>query len=115
MGKVVAAITTSVDGYITGPDDGPELGLGLGGERLHYWVMGGPWTYGSEHERGADMTAEDRVFFDRMVANLGGALAAVACSRRPAGGAERTRLGDRCSWSPIAADGRPQPTRASPS
>jgi dihydrofolate reductase len=74
MGKVVAAITTSVDGYITGPDDGPELGLGLGGERLHYWVMGGPWTYDSEHKPGADMTAEDRAFFDRMVANLGGAL-----------------------------------------
>lgn len=74
MGKVVAAITTSVDGYITGPDDGPELGLGRGGERLHYWVMGGPWTYESEHEPGADMAPEDRAFFDRMVANLGSAL-----------------------------------------
>ena len=28
MTKVVAAITTSVDGYIAGPDDGPEKGLG---------------------------------------------------------------------------------------
>ena len=44
MGKVIAAITTSVDGYIVGPQDGPEHGLGIGGERLHYWVMGGPWT-----------------------------------------------------------------------
>src|SRR6266705_3807182 len=40
MGKVIASITTSVDGYVTGPDDGPEYGLGKGGERLHYWVMG---------------------------------------------------------------------------
>ena len=24
MGKVIAAITTSVDGYITGPEDGPK-------------------------------------------------------------------------------------------
>jgi dihydrofolate reductase len=71
MGKVVAAITTSVDGYVTGPDDGPECGLGVGGERLHYWVMGGPWTYDTEHEPGADMAPEDRAFFDRMVANLG--------------------------------------------
>ena len=47
MTKVVAAITTSVDGYITGPDDGPGKGLGEGGERLHYWVFGGPWTYDS--------------------------------------------------------------------
>ena len=45
MGKVIAGITTSVDGYITGPDDGPGRGLGVGGERLHYWVFGGPWSY----------------------------------------------------------------------
>jgi dihydrofolate reductase len=45
MTKVLAAITTSVDGYITGPNDGPGKGLGDGGERLHYWVFGGPWTY----------------------------------------------------------------------
>jgi dihydrofolate reductase len=48
MAKVLAGITTSVDGYITGPDDGPGKGLGEGGERLHYWVFGGPWTYESE-------------------------------------------------------------------
>ena len=32
MGKVFASITTSVDGYVTGPDDGPGKGLGEGGE-----------------------------------------------------------------------------------
>jgi hypothetical protein len=37
MAKVIAGITTSVDGYITGPNDGPEKGLGEG-ERLHYWI-----------------------------------------------------------------------------
>jgi len=47
MGTVAAGITMSVDGYITGPDDGPGRGLGVGGERLHYWVFGGPWTYDS--------------------------------------------------------------------
>ena len=47
MSKVVAGITVSVDGYITGPDDGPGCGLGVGGERLHYWVFGGPWSYAS--------------------------------------------------------------------
>ena len=41
MSKIVAGITISVDGYITGPDDGPGCGLGVGGERLHYWVFGG--------------------------------------------------------------------------
>jgi dihydrofolate reductase len=47
MAKIIAAITMSVDGYITGPDDGPSKGLGEGGERLHYWVFGGPWSYES--------------------------------------------------------------------
>ena len=70
MGKVIASITTSVDGYVTGPDDGPECGLGVGGERLHYWVMGGPWTYESEHEPG-QVTGADKEFFDGMVARLG--------------------------------------------
>jgi dihydrofolate reductase len=48
MTKVLAGITTSVDGYIAGPNDGPGKGLGEGGERLHYWVFGGPWTYDDE-------------------------------------------------------------------
>lgn len=38
MTKVAAGITISLDGYITGPNDGPGRGLGDGGERLHYWV-----------------------------------------------------------------------------
>jgi dihydrofolate reductase len=48
MGKVNAGITTSVDGYVAGPDDVPGKGLGEGGERLHYWVFGGPWSYDNE-------------------------------------------------------------------
>ena len=44
MSKIVAGITKSVDGYVTGPDDGPGRGLGVSGERLHYWVFGGPGT-----------------------------------------------------------------------
>jgi dihydrofolate reductase len=39
-GKVVADITTSLDGFVAGPNDGPELPLGEGGERLHEWVFG---------------------------------------------------------------------------
>lgn len=38
MGKVVLDITVSLDGYVAGPNDSPELGLGVGGERLHEWV-----------------------------------------------------------------------------
>ncbi|MGO9457295.1 MAG: dihydrofolate reductase family protein [Acidimicrobiales bacterium] len=54
MSKVAAGITISVDGYITGPEDRPGQGLGVGGERLHYWVFGGPWTYDSPSRGHAD-------------------------------------------------------------
>lgn len=43
--KVLAGMTMSLDGYVTGPNDRPGAGLGEGGERLHYWVFGGPWSY----------------------------------------------------------------------
>jgi dihydrofolate reductase len=67
--KVLAGITTSVDGYITGPDDGPGHGLGEGGERLHYWVFGGPWTYDSE-SRG-EPTGEDAAWLEEMLSRVG--------------------------------------------
>jgi dihydrofolate reductase len=70
MTKVVAGITISLDGYITGPNDGPGAGLGEGGERLHYWVFGGPWTY--EGERGPP-AAVDQQYLDE-VFGAGGAL-----------------------------------------
>jgi dihydrofolate reductase len=40
MASVVAEITVSLDGFVAGPNDGPELGLGEGGEQLHEWVFG---------------------------------------------------------------------------
>ena len=69
MGKVIASISTSVDGYVTGPDDGPERGLGRGGERLHYWVMGGPWTYEGGHDFA--MHGPDKEFYDELVSTMG--------------------------------------------
>ena len=69
MAKVTAAITTSVDGYVAGPNDGPGKGLGEGGERLHYWVFGGPWTY-DEEPRG-EATGEDAAWLSEMIARLG--------------------------------------------
>jgi dihydrofolate reductase len=38
MSKVIADITMSLDGYVTGPDPDLEHGLGRGGEPLHGWV-----------------------------------------------------------------------------
>ena len=45
MARVISGITISLDGYVTGPGDRLGAGLGEGGERLHEWVFGGPWTY----------------------------------------------------------------------
>jgi dihydrofolate reductase len=39
MTRVVADITMSLDGYVTGPDPGQEHGLGVGGEALHRWAF----------------------------------------------------------------------------
>jgi dihydrofolate reductase len=69
MTKVLAGITTSVDGYVTGPNDGPGKGLGEGGERLHYWVFGGPWSY-DEEPRG-EPAGEDAAWLENMMARIG--------------------------------------------
>jgi dihydrofolate reductase len=39
MGKVVAEISTSLDGYVAGPHPTLEEPLGAGGEQLHEWVV----------------------------------------------------------------------------
>lgn len=41
MAKIVLSMSMSLDGFITGPSDGPEHGLGLDGERLHAWLADG--------------------------------------------------------------------------
>jgi dihydrofolate reductase len=69
MPKVLASITTSVDGYITGPDDVPGKGLGEGGERLHYWVFGGPWSY-DDGPKG-EASGEDAEWLAETTARIG--------------------------------------------
>ena len=73
---VTAGLTVSVDGYYAGPDDGPGCGLGVGGERLHYWVFGGPWTYAGEHDVG-NAEGEDEAFLKDSLDRCG----AVVCGR----------------------------------
>ncbi|ASN51953.1 dihydrofolate reductase family protein [Sinomonas sp. R1AF57] len=41
MTRSVLYMSMSLDGFITGPDDGPENGLGTGGEALHAWLFDG--------------------------------------------------------------------------
>ena len=91
MGKVIASITQSLDGCIVGPDDGPELGLGRGGERLHYWVMGGPWTYDDDGHDTDGMSGADREYYDSSWPTSPRASSAAACTTRRGRGAARTR------------------------
>jgi hypothetical protein len=55
VSKVVLSMSMSVDGFITGPDDGIEHGLGVDGERLHAWLSDGgvdPGSYRPEDTAG---------------------------------------------------------------
>jgi dihydrofolate reductase len=61
MSKVVLYMSMSVDGFIAGPDDSKEHGLGVGGERLHGWLANGgasPATYRPDDEAGATVFDE---------------------------------------------------------
>jgi dihydrofolate reductase len=41
MGRVIFNMTMSLDGFVAGPNDNPENGLGDGGEALFKWYFGG--------------------------------------------------------------------------
>lgn len=63
MGKIVLYMWMSLDGFIAGPADGPDQGLGVGGERLHDSLIlddGGsvPATIRTDDEVGATVMAE---------------------------------------------------------
>ena len=64
MGNIVLDMSMSLDGFITGPDDGPDNGLGVDGHRLHAWLAPGdgidPLTYRPD--------GPSRVVFDEMLA-----------------------------------------------
>ena len=70
MGKVIADITMSLDGFVTGPDDRPGRGLGERGECLHNWVMGGPWRYDDQVRRFAPAEV-DRKVLDQAMGSIG--------------------------------------------
>jgi dihydrofolate reductase len=42
MGNVIIDLTMSLDGFIAGANDGPEMPLGRGGEALFAWMDAGP-------------------------------------------------------------------------
>ena len=61
MPKVVLHMSMSVDGFITGPGDDRDHGLGVGGERLHAWLAdgdGSPASYRPTDDAGATVFDE---------------------------------------------------------
>ncbi len=90
MTKVKAVITISLDGYITGPNDGPDKGLGEGGEALHTWVFGAPWTYESGPK--GEATGVDKEYLDEGMRSQGAAI--VGRNMYEAAG----HWGDRSPW-----------------
>ena len=49
MGIVVVDLTVSLDGFIAGDGDGPDLPLGRGGAGLFTWMTAGPESNRMEH------------------------------------------------------------------
>jgi len=41
MGRVIADVSMSLDGFIAGTDVGVEVPMGKGGEKLHDWLYKG--------------------------------------------------------------------------
>jgi len=64
VSKVRLYMSMSVDGFITGPGDDAEHGLGVGGERLHAWLSEGGQAPGSYRPAGGP----NAVVFDEMMA-----------------------------------------------
>ena len=70
MSKVRAHISTSLDGYVAGPNQSQENALGEGGERLHDWVVGlRAWRHPHGLEGGEEGVSG--VVFDEENANVG--------------------------------------------
>jgi dihydrofolate reductase len=75
MSQAVLYMSMSVDGFVAGPNVGPDNGLGDGGHRLHEWFLPGP---GGSHEGATDhLTGVNREVMDE-----GMATGAVVVGRR---------------------------------
>ena len=78
MTKSVLYMSMSLDGFITGPDDGPGNGLGTDGSRLHKWlgepVSGAPYFQpsGSSAQVFAELMATGAVVVGRKTFDYAG-------------------------------------------
>ena len=80
MSAAVLYMSMSLDGFIAGPNEGPDNGLGDGGHRLHEWALGS----GSDPERLGHATGVNRQVVDEFMST--GAVVAGRGTFEPAGG-----------------------------
>lgn len=64
MGKVGIDKSMSLDGYITGPNPGPDQGLGEGGERIFAWMMADQGSDNPSSDGGALSEAWEETYTD---------------------------------------------------
>jgi dihydrofolate reductase len=70
MGYVYAAISVSLDGYVAGPNIGPDHPLGEGGERLHEWATDLE-SWRASHGKSGGRTGRDDEVMQELVARGG--------------------------------------------
>lgn len=83
MARLRFNISMSLDGFIAGPDPGPDQPLGVGGEQLHQWIYGlASWR--ERHGLEGGTTNADAEVLEESLTNTG----AVLMGRRMFGGGE---------------------------
>ena len=82
MSATVLYMSMSLDGFITGPNEAPDNGLGDGGERLHEWVF--PSSEADHKTAVAQLRGVNRQIYDEFMST--GAVVAGRGTFEPAGG-----------------------------
>lgn len=68
MSRLTCSISLSLDGYVAGPDPGPEQGLGAGGEQLHEWIFGLASWREMHHREGGERNADSELLAEGLAA-----------------------------------------------
>ena len=83
MSSTVLYMSVSLDGFVTGPNEGPDNSLGDGGDRLHEWVF--PGAEGGDFEAAVQrLRGVNRQVYDEFMST--GAVVAGRGTFEPAGG-----------------------------
>src|SRR5438270_5538402 len=84
MSAAVLYMSISLDGFIAGPNESPDNGLGDGGHRLHQWCLPGAEVDGDFEAAVGRLHGVNRQIYDEMLST--GAVVAGRGTFEPAGG-----------------------------